>query len=56
MTSEVFSSGWFPDMRDEVEKTDLAKYKSSGKRFRLFWVGVARRILQRKIPRPQWGC
>lgn len=44
----VFSSGWFPDMRDEVEKTDLAQYKASGKRFRLYWVGVARQDIAKE--------
>lgn len=36
----IFSSGWFPTMRDQVEKTDLAQYKSSGKPFKLYWVGA----------------
>ena len=36
----VFSSGWFDSMREAVEKTDLAEYKSNGKPFRLYWVGV----------------
>lgn len=36
----VFSSGWFPQMRDQVEKTDLAAYKADGKPFKLYWVGA----------------
>ncbi len=38
----VFSSGWFPAMRDQVEKTDLSQYKSSGQPFKLYWVGVGK--------------
>jgi len=38
----VFSSGWFPEMREQAEQKDLAPYKASGKPFRLYWVGVAR--------------
>lgn len=38
----VFSSGWFPQMRERVEKIDLAQYKSNGKPFKLYWVGVGR--------------
>jgi len=38
----VFSSGWFPDMLAEEEKTDLAQYKASGKPFKLYWVGVGK--------------
>ncbi len=38
----VFSSGWFAQMRDQVEKSDLAEYKANGKPFKLFWVGVGR--------------
>jgi enterochelin esterase family protein len=36
----VFSSGWFPDMREREEQTDLAQYKASGHPFKLYWVGV----------------
>ena len=38
----VFSSGWFPQMREEVEKTDLALYKAKGQPFRLYWVGAGK--------------
>jgi enterochelin esterase-like enzyme len=38
----VFSSGWFPETRDEEERTDLAHYKSSGQPFRLYWIGVGK--------------
>jgi enterochelin esterase family protein len=38
----VFSSGWFAQMRDQVEKTDFAEYKANGKPFKLYWVGVGR--------------
>lgn len=36
----VFSSGWFPNMRSQEEKTTLAKYKAQGKPYKLYWVGV----------------
>lgn len=36
----VFSSGWFPNMRDQEEKTTLAQYKATGKPYKLYWVGV----------------
>lgn len=36
----VFSSGWFPEMREQEERTDLAQYKASGQPFKLYWVGV----------------
>lgn len=36
----VFSSGWFPQMRNQIEKTDLAQYKEKGQPFKLYWVGV----------------
>ncbi len=38
----VFSSGWFSQMRDQVEKVDFAEYKANGKPFKLYWVGVGR--------------
>lgn len=38
----IFSSGWFPQMRDEAEKTDLARYKATGKPFKFYWVGVGK--------------
>lgn len=38
----VFSSGWFPDMREREEQTDLAQYKASGRPFKLYWVGVGK--------------
>ena len=38
----VFSSGWFPSTREGVEKTDLAQYKTSGKPYKLYWVGVGK--------------
>jgi enterochelin esterase family protein len=38
----VFSSGWFPEMREQEEQTDLARYKASGQHFKLFWVGVGK--------------
>ncbi len=37
----VFSSGWFPTMRDMAER-DLATYKANGKPFKLYWLGVGR--------------
>ncbi len=38
----VFSSGWFPEMREQEERTDLAQYKTSGQPFKLYWVGVGK--------------
>lgn len=38
----VFSSGWFPTMREQEEQTDLARYKASGQPFQLYWVGVGK--------------
>lgn len=38
----VFSSGWFPEMREHEEQTDLAHYKTSGQPFKLYWVGVGK--------------
>ena len=38
----VFSSGWFSDMREQEERTDLAQYKASGQPFKLYWVGVGK--------------
>jgi len=38
----IFSSGWFPQTREQVERTDLATYKSSGKPFALYWVNVGK--------------
>ena len=38
----IFSSGWFPQMREQAEKTDLAQYKANGKPFKLYWVGVGK--------------
>ena len=38
----VFSSGWFPEMREQEERTDLAEYKKSGQHFKLYWVGVGK--------------
>jgi len=38
----VFSSGWFPEMREHEEGTDLAQYKASGQPFKLYWVGVGK--------------
>lgn len=38
----VFSSGWFPNMLQDEENTDLAQYRSSGKPFRLFWVDAGK--------------
>ena len=38
----VFSSGWFPQMREQEEKTDLAQYKANGKPYKLYWVGVGK--------------
>ncbi len=36
----VFSSGWFDSTREQEEKTDLAQYKTSGRPFKLYWVGA----------------
>jgi|SRR5579875_3249488 len=38
----VFSSGWFPNVREQEEETDLARYKASGQPFQLYWVGVGK--------------
>ncbi len=38
----VFSSGWFPEMREQEEQTDLAHYKTSGQPFKLYWVAVGK--------------
>jgi enterochelin esterase-like enzyme len=38
----VFSSGWFPEMREQEEQTDLAQYKTAGQPFKLYWVGVGK--------------
>jgi enterochelin esterase family protein len=38
----VFSSGWFPDSIKEEQDTDVAKYRASGKPFRLFWVDAGK--------------
>ena len=38
----VFSSGWFPEMSGQEERTDLAQYKASGQPFKLCWVGVGK--------------
>ena len=38
----VFSSGWFPEMGEQEEQTDLAHYKTSGQPFKLYWVGVGK--------------
>jgi enterochelin esterase-like enzyme len=38
----IFSSGWFPQMRDQEEKTDLLQYKTGGQPFKLYWVGVGK--------------
>jgi enterochelin esterase-like enzyme len=38
----IFSSGWFQNMREQVEKTDLTQYKTSGKPYKLYWVGVGK--------------
>ena len=38
----IFSSGWFPQMREQIEKTDLAQYKAKGQPFKLYWVGVGK--------------
>jgi enterochelin esterase-like enzyme len=38
----VFSSGWFPNMREQEEQTDFARYKASGQPFQRYWVGVGK--------------
>jgi enterochelin esterase family protein len=38
----AFSTGWFPNMQKEVEDTDIAQYRASGKPFKLYWVGVGK--------------
>jgi enterochelin esterase family protein len=38
----VFSSGWFPEMREQEEQTDLSQYKTSGRPFKLYWVRVGK--------------
>jgi enterochelin esterase-like enzyme len=38
----VFSSGWFPNSLKEEEETDVAKYRASGKQFRLFWIDAGK--------------
>ncbi len=38
----IFSSGWFEQMRPQVEKTELAPYQASGKPFKLYWVNAGK--------------
>lgn len=38
----VFSSGFFPSMMQDAEKTDLASYRASRQQFHLFWLGVGK--------------
>ncbi|UWZ85886.1 esterase [Occallatibacter riparius] len=38
----IFSSGWFPNTLKEEEDTDIAKFRSSGKPFKLFWVNAGK--------------
>ena len=38
----IFSSGWFPANQKEEDETDLAQYHSSGKPFKLYWVGAGK--------------
>ena len=38
----AFSTGWFPTEQKEVEDTDIAQYRASGKPFKLYWVGVGK--------------
>lgn len=38
----VFSSGWFPSLRDQEENTDLTQYKANGKPYKLYWVGAGK--------------
>jgi enterochelin esterase-like enzyme len=38
----IFSSGWFPANQKEEDDTDLAQYRSSGKPYKLFWVGAGK--------------
>lgn len=36
----IFSSGWFANNQKEEEDTDIAQWRSSGKPFKLYWVGA----------------
>ncbi len=38
----VFSSGWFPEVREHIEQTDLAQYKREGRPFKLYWISVGK--------------
>jgi enterochelin esterase family protein len=38
----VFSSGWFPEVREHIEQTDLAQYKREGHPFKLYWTSVGK--------------
>jgi enterochelin esterase family protein len=38
----IFSSGWFSQMRDDVEKNELAAYKATGKPFELYWINAGK--------------
>ena len=38
----LFSSGWFPQVRENEEATDLAQYKASGKPFKVFWMAAGK--------------
>jgi enterochelin esterase family protein len=38
----IFSSGWFPQALAEEEKTDLSAYKTTGKPFQLYWMGLGK--------------
>lgn len=38
----IFSSGWFAANQKDEDDTDLAQYRSSGKPFKLYWVGAGK--------------
>jgi enterochelin esterase-like enzyme len=40
--SGIFSSGWFPTALQNEEQTTIARYRDSGKPFKLFWMGVGK--------------
>ena len=44
----IFSSGWFPANQKEEDDTDLAQFRSSGKPFRLYWVGAGKYDIARE--------
>lgn len=44
----IFSSGFFPQIRENEEKTDLAAYKASGNTYKLYWVAAGKLDIARE--------